>query len=134
MDNPLLKKLVVKAEYRMLVLNSPPGYLEKLLPLPEGTQLLTEADGEFDFGLVYVTSRVQVEEHAPQMLSVIKPGGVMWFAYPKRGKGIETDINRDSGWDVLKEAGYRGIANVAIDETWSAVRFKPLADITPRAA
>ena len=133
MENSLLKKLVIKAGSRILVLNAPPGYVEKLLPLPEGTQLLTEATGTFDFGLAFVTNRAQVDESAPLMLSAVQPKGVLWFAYPKRGKGIETDINRDNGWDVMREAGWRGIANVAIDETWSALRFKPLTDIATRS-
>ena len=52
-------------------------------------------------------------------------GGVdaFWIAYPK---GTRTDVNRDSLWPILAEHGFRPISQVALDETWSALRFRPL--------
>jgi hypothetical protein len=47
----------------------------------------------------------------------------LWFCYPKGGRA---DINRDSLWPMVAEHGLRPITNVAIDETWSALRFRPL--------
>ena len=52
----------------------------------------------------------------------------MWVAYPK---GNRTDLNRDSLWPILGEFGMRPISQVAIDEVWSALRFRPLADGEP---
>ena len=49
---------------------------------------------------------------------------VLWVAYPKGGRA---DIDRDSVWPVLAGIGLRPIGQVAIDETWSALRFRPLA-------
>ncbi len=40
---------------------------------------------------------------------------------PEKGGG------RDEGWNVVAETGYDAIGNVAIDATWSAVRFRPAA-------
>lgn len=51
-------------------------------------------------------------------------GGLLWFAYPKRTGAIPTDITRDHGWDALAEAGFLGVAQVALDGTWSALRFR----------
>ncbi|GAA2713463.1 hypothetical protein GCM10009865_41090 [Aeromicrobium ponti] len=39
------------------------------------------------------------------------------------------DLTRDEGWEPVKEAGYTGIASVAIDETWSAMRFRPAKEV-----
>jgi hypothetical protein len=44
-------------------------------------------------------------------------------AYPK---GNRADINRDSVWPILAEHGLRPIAQVSVDEVWSALRFRPL--------
>jgi hypothetical protein len=50
---------------------------------------------------------------------------VIWFAYPKgSSKKYKSEINRDSGWKVLGEAGFEPVRMVAIDEDWSAVRFR----------
>jgi len=45
------------------------------------------------------------------------------IAYPKANK---TDINRDSLWPILAEFGMRPISQVAIDDVWSALRFRVL--------
>jgi hypothetical protein len=54
---------------------------------------------------------------------------VLWFAYPKISSGIKTDINRDNGWGVLQKRKFEPVTQIAIDETWSALRFKPVDKI-----
>ena len=50
---------------------------------------------------------------------------VVWFAYPKKtSKKYKSDITRDKGWQVLGDLGYEGVRMVAIDEDWSALRFR----------
>jgi len=50
---------------------------------------------------------------------------VVWFAYPKgSSKKYTSQINRDNGWAVLGKAGFEPVRMVAIDEDWSAVRFR----------
>jgi hypothetical protein len=48
---------------------------------------------------------------------------VFWVAYPKANRA---DLNRDTLWPVLGEYGMRPISQVAVDEVWSALRFRPL--------
>ena len=54
----------------------------------------------------------------------------VWFAYPKGGR---SDLNRDSLWPLVAErTGMRPITQIALDDTWSALRFRPLnADEEP---
>jgi len=37
----------------------------------------------------------------------------------------KTDVNRDKLWPVLDPLGWRPVRMVAIDEVWSAMRFRP---------
>lgn len=53
---------------------------------------------------------------------------VFWVAYPK---GNRTDIDRDKLWPILAEHGMRPISQVAVDDTWSALRFRALKDGEP---
>jgi hypothetical protein len=47
------------------------------------------------------------------------------FAYPKgTSKTLKSEVNRDSGWDVLRSAGFDTVRLVAIDADWSALRFR----------
>ena len=61
MSDQLAKKLLIKPGSRVLVRNAPPGYLEKLEPLPDGVQLLTTVDGLFDVVLQFVNHKADVD-------------------------------------------------------------------------
>ena len=37
-------------------------------------------------------------------------------------------MNRDTLWPILAEYGLRPISQVAVDEVWSALRFRPLRE------
>jgi hypothetical protein len=127
---PLAGKLGIKPGHRVLVTGAPEGYLEALGDLPEGASLSTEPDGEpYEVVQAFVRDRAAVDGAAPGVLKALKPGGVLWFAYPKKTSRIKTDINRDTGWDALTAEGWACIAQISIDDTWSAGRFRPTADI-----
>ena len=122
-QTPLAKKLVLKPGTRAALIHAPEGYRERLNPLPEGTSVSEVLDGSFDLIQVFVRSLAEVNELAPQAMRALKPGGVLWFSYPKQSSKVKTDINRDRGWDALTREGWEGIASISIDETWSGVRF-----------
>lgn len=48
-----------------------------------------------------------------------------WVGYPR---GNRTDISRDTLWPILTEHGMRPISQVAVDDVWSALRFRALKD------
>ncbi len=129
MDNPLAKKLLIRSGSRLLVRNALPGYLEKLEPLPDGVQLLTTVEGTFDVVLLFVHNKAEVDALALESTMAARRGGVVWLIYPKKSRNDQTDINRDTGWDVLWDAGWVGIAIVAIDDAWAALRFRPASDV-----
>jgi len=62
----------------------------------------------------------------PAALDALRPDGVLWISYPKAG-ALGTDLTRDRGFELIQRAGYEGVLQVAVDETWSALRFKPRA-------
>lgn len=75
------------------------------------------------------SSKAELAQHRAIALQALKPGGLLWFAYPKKSSGLKTDITRDVGWDAVTQAGLKGVAQVAIDETWSALRFRPVEEV-----
>jgi hypothetical protein len=128
-DTPLQKKLGIKPGQTLLVLHAPEGYLHLLGVLPEGATLSTNAQGTGDFVQVFVRERADVSRTAATAVQALKPGGLLWFSYPKKTSGVKTDITRDHGWDDLLSAGLRPVTQIAIDETWSALRFRPLSEV-----
>jgi hypothetical protein len=125
---PVLQKLGVKPGNSVLLVNPPEAVL-KLLEPPAGASLQTNAIGHFDVVVAFVRNRAEIEAESVAAMGSTREGGYLWFAYPKRSAGVATDISRDTGWEPMREAGWDTVTLVAIDDTWAALRFRPVSDI-----
>jgi hypothetical protein len=122
----IVKKLRIQAGQRILILNAPEGYLARLEALPEGTVVSLIPGEAFDFVQLFVRSIAELEVNGPIAVRAVKFDGLLWICYPKQTSGIKTDINRDKGWSVIQQAGLQPVTQVAIDDIWSALRFRPV--------
>jgi hypothetical protein len=79
----------------------------------------------YDFIMIFVKSVSEIESLSPIILHNLMADGVLWFCYPRKtSKKYSSDIDRDHGWKALKDSGLYGIRMVALDEDWSAMRFR----------
>ena len=122
-DNLVLKKLYLKPGYRAIILNAPDSYQAVIADIPATVTLADTLEGQFDFIQVLVIKRADLEAAASSLAAALKAGGLLWATYPK-AKALGTDLNRDKVWAALRPAGLQPVAQVAIDDTWSALRFK----------
>lgn len=129
-DSSLAKKLQIKPGYRVVVVNEPERLRELLGALPEGVTLLTETQIGVDMAVLFAQDSQVLKRDAAATLAILKPDGILWIAYPKKTSGIETDLTRDEGWEVIKPLGLTGVSNVKIDDIWSGLRFKRAAHET----
>jgi hypothetical protein len=128
-EKSLAQKLLMKPGMRGAVVNAPAEFRDKLGELPEGAQLDSSVDGRYQFLLLFVESRATLQAWASKILEAAQPGALLWIAYPKKTSGKNADINRDAGWEPLKDVGWDAIAAISIDDTWSALRFRPVEEI-----
>ena len=131
MPASLSKKLGIKPGQRGLVINAPEGYLDTLGELPEGVVVAESADGKeaieapYDWVHLFCKSVAELGVMAPRAIGAVVHDGLLWISYPKRSSEVATDINRDVGWEVIAEAGFRPVRQVSVDAVWSALRFRP---------
>jgi hypothetical protein len=128
-ETPLVRRLQIRSGYRLAIVNAPADYLRHLGELPPDVTLSDRLEGEFDWVQVFVKDRAALDEHVPAAIQAVKAGGILWVAYPKRSSKVETDITRDIGWETMDAANWRGVAQVSIDDTWSALRFRPADEV-----
>ncbi len=123
-NSSLAKKLKIKSSLRIVVINPPPGYLDELGSLPEGVELATKPEGQFDFVHLFVQNSAELEGLLPLALQSLKEDAIFRISFPKRSSKMQTDLSRDHGWEALHKAGQKGEALVSINDTWSAMRFR----------
>lgn len=124
----LLKKLVVKTGYKLIIINPPDGYLDRIGVLPEST-IYIELNTELaDVIQVFVKTMDEVLPNVEIWKKSLKPKGILWITYPKTTSRVKTDLNRDILWKQLKDFGLEAVAMFSVDATWSAMRFKIISE------
>ena len=119
-------KMNLKDHKQIVVLNSPASFENELAAL-KGVDIIRDLKKakQVLFSLAFVTTQEQVDTLAPAIAGKAEGDAVVWFAYPKgSSKKYKSQINRDNGWNVLGHEGFEPVRMVAIDEDWSAVRFR----------
>ena len=76
--------------------------------------------------LVFINNNKELIGFLDKQLKNVEPDSIFWFAYPKGTSKIKTDINRDIIRETVEAYGIRTVAAISIDETWSALRFRPI--------
>ena len=112
----LSSKLQLKPGQSAAVLNPPPG-----LALPEVVAAATAADA--DAVIAFVVRQDDLGS-AQQAVAAARADRLAWIGYPKGGQ-LGTDLNRDRLVAALAGRGVQPVRQVSIDDTWSALRFRP---------
>jgi len=133
-DRPLTERLALKGQLRALILNAPKGYRTLLGPLPSDITVNTKPSGRYDFVHLFVANQAELATLGPSALAAVKPRAIFWISYPKQGGGLESDITPDHGWDLVSKAGFETVAQVAVNDIWSALRFRPAEEVGKLAA
>ena len=122
--DPILKKLMFKGQSPVLLVNAPPEF--KTTTGKFGVAMDEKPKGTYMFALGFVKSLAEADKLARIMRRALEDQAVFWMAYPKgTSKNYKNvDINRDTGGARMGTHGFQGVSMVAIDEDWSAIRFK----------
>jgi hypothetical protein len=113
----LAQKLQLREEQRLAVAGGPPAVTDALGDRLAGTDAV--ADGV----LVFVRSSEELAA-ASTVVEAARSDRLAWVAYPKGG-ALGTDLNRNRVVELLRAKGIQPVRQIAIDETWSALQFRP---------
>jgi len=114
------------AQRRIHVLD-PPASFEGELGALKGVEILRSVvpNDLVVFAMAFAMTQAAVDASSRKLAAAVHGDAVVWMAYPKgTSRRYQCDFNRDSGWKVLGAAGFEPVRMVAIDEDWSALRFR----------
>jgi hypothetical protein len=113
----IAQKLGLKPDMRGWVVACPEA-------LNEAVGLAATCTNTPDVILAFVDSVAAIMPRLAEVLPHYQRGRALWFAYPKKTGAIRTDITRDHGWEGLTAQDLLPVMQIAIDDTWSALRFR----------
>ena len=125
----VFKKLNYKGQESVVIINSPNSFEVNIRSLNDTSKILrsTEFIDLISFAVAFATKQVKlkVDKIAETIGPKLHGDAVFWVCYPKgTSKKYTCDFNRDTGWTSLGEYDLEGVRMVAIDEDWSALRFR----------
>lgn len=134
-STPLFKKLNLGEHREIVVLNAPDSFETELKQL-KGVKIARDPGTikSVKFALAFATTQAQLDRSSKTLAAAAEGDAIMWFVYPKgTSKRYRCEFNRDSGWGVLRKAGFDSVRMVAVDEDWSALRFRRVEFMKPAA-
>lgn len=123
---PLFKKMNLVDQDTILVLNAPDMFEAELAKLEEVAVLRkATAKTSVSFSIGFAITMKELQAVSAKLIQTAKEDATIWVAYPKgTSKRYQCEFNRDTGWTSFGEAGFEPVRQVAIDEDWSALRFR----------
>ena len=122
-DTPLIKKLGIKEEARVLIVNAPKNFLSTLGSLPVKAKLLKTNSKAIDFVLLFSITEKKLEKEFPQFARKLVSNGMLWVAWPKKSSGVPTDLSFENVQRLGLKAGLVDVKICAIDDVWSGLKF-----------
>ena len=123
MSTDVIQKLRISGGQRVLVVNANERQKDLLSGLPAGARLV-EA-GEADVVVLFAHDSAELKTHLQRAAGAAEGDRLFWICYPKKGAGVQSDLSRDRLRDLAVEAGVEAVSQIALDATWSALRFRP---------
>jgi hypothetical protein len=128
---PLFRKMNLVGHNSLVVLNAPESFEAELASLSEiAIRRDAERCEKITFAIAFVQTLAAVEAAAETLLPRAEGDATVWFAYPKgTSRRYKCEFNRDTGWAAVQALGFDTVRQVAIDDDWSALRFRRVAFI-----
>lgn len=130
------QKLLAREGSHLLLVGAPANW--SVGPVPEGVSVTVAASAADAAGLtadltvLFVQDTAALEGSMDGALTTVPLDGLLWVAYRKGGTKVGTDLNRDILQARLTGYSVAGVTLISLDETWSALRVRPLTHVGRR--
>ncbi|MFN8243246.1 MAG: hypothetical protein U0X40_04245 [Ferruginibacter sp.] len=121
----LPEKLQLTDEKNILIQGLPSSVEKQFIKLSFAKNLTPLLKSrKIDFALVFAVSQVQLKNILREVIPALQPDAKLWIAYPKLTSKIASDLSREASWTCVTDYGFEGVRSIALDNVWSAIRFK----------
>ena len=130
MSSPsLLEKLHLTDEKNLLIQGLPSSIEKQFIKLSFSKNLTPLLKSrKIDFALVFAVSQQQLKGILADVVPHLQEEAKLWVAYPKLASKIASDLSREASWECIAEQGFQGVSAIALDNVWTALRFRRTDD------
>ncbi len=115
--------LGIRAGMNVSVLHAPNGFLEKLLPLPEGAALVDTSKLGLDLTIFFTAKKTDLIEQLPKLSRGMAVMGAIWVVFPTESTDVLAP-NEDFVRLAALEMGLTDTKKVLLDPQWHALKLQ----------
>jgi len=120
---PLAKKLGIKANFKIKLINQPDYYYKLFSEFPEGTKEVEDEKVKKDFIHYFAKDAKEYEKDIKKLKKEIVPNGIIWVSWPKKASKVVSDVTEDLVRNLALKNGLVDIKGCAVDEVWSGLKM-----------
>lgn len=120
---PLAKKLGIKGDFHIDLINAPEYYLCLFTDLPANLYFENNKNAKLDMIHFFTKSQEEYKSLLPELKARIKSNGSIWISWPKKSSKVSTDITEDIIRNFALQIGLVDIKVCAVDEIWSGLKL-----------
>ena len=120
---PLAKKLGIKSNFKIRLVQAPDYYFDLFTDLPPIIVCESDTNKLVDFIHFFTTDEKQYIELLPQLKSEIVQNGMIWVSWPKKASKVKTDLTEHSIRNFALKIGLVDVKVCAVDEIWSGLKL-----------
>jgi len=120
MAKSLEQKLQILPNFKLLTINAPDDFI-KNFNNTDYQLIANEKLNEYDQIHWFVLNKKSLDDHLSRIIDLLKSNMILWIYYPKGSSKLQTDLNRDKGWDTLLNFPTKltFISLISFNDVWS---------------
>jgi hypothetical protein len=120
---PLPRKLGIRPGVRVRLVKVPAEVRTELRADLAKCIVVRGIDGEVGFAMFFARSRAECGMGFRESEPRLAPAGMVWACWPKKGSGVETDLDENGVREIGLGAGLVDVKVCAVTTIWSGLKF-----------
>src|SRR4051812_16429650 len=116
---PLWKKLGIKENQRLALVDAPDGWA--VPELPPGVEVVAGLEPA-DVVVAFHRAAAELAARVEALGQAIFPAGMVWIAWPRKAGGHVSDISENGIRDLVLPHGLVDVKVAALDDDWSGLK------------
>ncbi len=120
---PLAKKLGIKENFIIMLVNEPTYYFGLFSDMPAGIKTITDKHSKVNFIHYFATNLKALYNDIDLLRSQLEPNGMLWVSWYKKSSKMATDVTEDLIRELALKNKLVDIKVCAVDEVWSGLKL-----------
>ena len=121
--SPLVKKLGIKEDFRVLLIDAPRGYKKHLSSLPNSVRFVSEPNSTVDLVQLFVTDREALRQNLMSFRKRLSAKAAIWISWPKKSSKVPTTVLEGTIRELALPMGFVDVKVCAVTEVWSGLKL-----------